>query len=366
MLKKWAIYSIYVIVAAGIGYYLIIKYGHNVQDIMQWIHTYSRYIAYAGASIVIGATLRQDKSITSKIVIGLLSIIHIISRTKIIIYDQYGAQMYMFVITTLSIICLYGILRIPKARIRSILILPILALTVTTGMLATSPFYEDIFWRNNFYNTQKIKLYTYINEPMLIMQQAQAHISVKNNNISGSLAQDISLTQSIQADTDLPNSADIQFASSIPLGNSALFIQSPEGDLYEIHSQSISTISIGSWGLLVQTTGIEYTGIMSQSVEQYKNKLYEQFNRQKAQYVENMMTNKIRNNVYIQYIWWKIIDYLSDKITYMQTYKDNFQKRQNMRVEADLPTNIDMSWSISSMPSIPLILTRRKKFTNPQ
>ncbi len=102
--KRISIYTIYTLLAAAIGYYLIIQYGHDVQDILQWIDRYNRYIIYTAASVIVGATIRPEKTIQSKAIIGFLSIIHIISLSKIIIYDQYGAQIYMFLISALSIV----------------------------------------------------------------------------------------------------------------------------------------------------------------------------------------------------------------------------------------------------------------------
>ena len=144
MLKKLFLYTIYTIIGSAIAYYLIIQYGHDTQDIIQRIYDYSRYITYAAASIIIGATVWQEKTLQSRIILGILSITHIISLSKIIIYDQYGAQLYMFIISALSIVSVYGILWIPKAFVRSILIIPVLGIMIISIMLATSPFHQDI------------------------------------------------------------------------------------------------------------------------------------------------------------------------------------------------------------------------------
>lgn len=116
------------------------------------------------------------------------------------------------------------------------------------------------------------------------------------------MPQNITITQPTQDDIDLVNNTEIQFVSSIPLINSALFVQSPDGMIYDIHSQSISTIHIGTGGLVVETTGIIYTGNLSQSVEEQKLKLQKQFDTEKVVYLQNMVKNKARNNVYVQYI----------------------------------------------------------------
>jgi len=135
---------------------------------------------------------------------------------------------------------------------------------------------------------------------MLVIQEAQANISIKST-LNDSFGQNMSITQTIQTNIDLPTDAEIQFTSSIPLGNSALFLQSPRGDIYDIYSQSISTISLNHSGLVVETTGMLYTGL-SQSLEQYKTKLTQNYNKQKANYIQNKIKNKLRNNIYVQYI----------------------------------------------------------------
>jgi hypothetical protein len=272
----------------------------------------------------------------------------------------------MFVISALSIIAVYGILWIPKALVRSVLIIPALATTIISIMLATSPFHEDIKWRDDFYNMQKIKLYIYSNEPMLVIQDAQANIAIKDLNISGASVQNIPIKQPMQSNIDLSFNTEIQFTSSIPLSNSALFVQAPNGDIYNIYSQSVSIISIGTGGLNAETTGITYTGSLGQSLGEYANKLQNKYNEAKASYIQNIVKNKIRNNIYTQYIWWKILSYLGDRFAYIATYQSNFEKRQNMRIQADLPTSKNMSWTNISMPTIPLVRSRRENFTNPR
>lgn len=144
MRKKISLYTLYTLIACGISYYLIIQYGYNTQNIVERIYTYNWYIIYAAASIIIGATIRQENTTRSKIIIRFLSVVHIVSLSKIIIHDQYSAQIHMFVISALCIVLLYGVLWIPKARIRNILTIPVLILSLTVIMLATSPFHEDI------------------------------------------------------------------------------------------------------------------------------------------------------------------------------------------------------------------------------
>lgn len=365
MRKKLCIYSIYTIISATIAYYLIVQYGHNTQDIIQRIYDYNRYIIYTGASIIIGATIWQEKTIRSKVIIGILSTVHIISLSKIILHDQYGAQLHMFLISTLSIAVVYGILRIPKALLRSILLVPSLAIMLISVMLATSNFDKAIDGRDSFYNTQKTRLHIYINEPMLVIQEAQANINIKKTNIENQVWQSISITQPIRSNIEIPLYSQIEFISSIPLGNSALFVQSPNGSIYNIYSQSLTTISLGTGGLIVQTTGIVYTWTISELIQEHRNKIITNYNKQKASYLQNMLTNQLRNNKYIQYVWWQIISYLAQRFAYMKPYEENFQKRQNMREEVNLPTSKDVSWIIT-IPNMPLIRSRREKFTNPQ
>ncbi len=136
---------------------------------------------------------------------------------------------------------------------------------------------------------------------MLVIQEAQANISIKNG-VNDSIEQNIPITQTIQTNMDLPMNLEIQFTSSIPLSNSALFLQSPRGDIYDIYSQSATIVRIGGSGLIVETTGILYTGLLSQSLIEYKAKLVQNYRQQKADYTENKIKNKLRNNIYVQYI----------------------------------------------------------------
>lgn len=49
----------------------------------------------------------------------------------------------------------------------------------------------------------------------------------------------------------------------------------------------------------------------------------------------------------------------------MQTYRSNFQKRQTMRSEANLQTSTGMTDMTITLPSMPLIRSRREKIIHP-
>ena len=104
----------------------------------------------------------------------------------------------------------------------------------------------------------------------------------------------------MQDSRDIQNNTQVAFSSKIPLTNSALFVQSPQGNIWQIPAQSLANIHIETSGLVVDITGMIYSGVVSESLTQYKEKLAKQFIHKKSDIVNSLSKNKLWNNTYIQ------------------------------------------------------------------